>query len=116
MGSYSRWAAWRNTRPRQWRRDNVPPFDVRQCRDRSPATTARATGCSGQESVVIDSGVDGGSFMAGPPAIDRQRVSAAVLRHAGQEALMVQYRRGDGTAYWQLPGGGIEASERPKDA
>jgi 8-oxo-dGTP pyrophosphatase MutT (NUDIX family) len=54
--------------------------------------------------------------MAGPAAIDRQRVSAAVLRHAGQEALMVQYRRGDETAYWQLPGGGIESSERPEDA
>jgi 8-oxo-dGTP pyrophosphatase MutT (NUDIX family) len=39
-----------------------------------------------------------------------------VLRHDGQEALMVQHRRRDGTTYWQLPGGGVEAGERTEAA
>src|SRR5690348_4872450 len=54
--------------------------------------------------------------MSNLPAGDRPRVSAAVLRHDGQEALMVQHRRRDGTTYWQLPGGGVEAGETPEAA
>jgi 8-oxo-dGTP diphosphatase len=29
---------------------------------------------------------------------------------------MVQHRRRDGTAYWQLPGGGVLPGERPEEA
>ncbi len=49
-----------------------------------------------------------------PP--ERPRVSAAVLRHVGQEVLMVKHRRPDGGEYWQLPGGGIQSEELPEDA
>ena len=47
---------------------------------------------------------------------DRPRVSAAVLRHAGREVLMVKHHRRDGTEYWQLPGGGILPGEDPEAA
>lgn len=47
---------------------------------------------------------------------DRPRASAAVLRADGREVLLVQHRRRDGTAYWQLPGGGILPGERLEDA
>jgi 8-oxo-dGTP diphosphatase len=47
---------------------------------------------------------------------DRPRVSAAVLRADSREVLMVQHCRPDGTTYWQLPGGGIEAAEHPEIA
>jgi 8-oxo-dGTP pyrophosphatase MutT (NUDIX family) len=47
---------------------------------------------------------------------DRPRVSAAVLRADSRDVLMVQHCRPDGTAYWQFPGGGIEANEHPETA
>jgi 8-oxo-dGTP diphosphatase len=54
--------------------------------------------------------------MTSPPtSTDRPRVSAAVFRQQHQEILMVQHRRRDGTTYWQLPGGGLLAGERPED-
>ena len=39
----------------------------------------------------------------------RPRASAAVLR--GDDVLMVQHQRADGTTYWQLPGGGVHVGE-----
>lgn len=53
---------------------------------------------------------------AAPVMPARPRASAAVLRAGGREILMVRHRRRDGTAYWQLPGGGIAQGERPEDA
>jgi 8-oxo-dGTP pyrophosphatase MutT (NUDIX family) len=47
---------------------------------------------------------------------NRPRVSAAVLRADRHEVLMVQHRRPNGTTYWQLPGGGIEADEHSETA
>ena len=47
---------------------------------------------------------------------DRPRVSAAVLRADSCDVLMVQHCRPAGTAYWQFPGGGIEANEHPETA
>lgn len=41
----------------------------------------------------------------------RPSVSATVLRADGQEVLMVRHLRADGTTYWQLPGGGVDAGE-----
>jgi len=40
------------------------------------------------------------------------RVCAAVIR--GDSILMVHHRH-DGRQYWTLPGGGVEAGERPED-
>lgn len=47
----------------------------------------------------------------------RPRVSAAILRSGGDEdeVLMVQHLRRDGSRYWQLPGGGIEAGESEEE-
>lgn len=52
------------------------------------------------------------------PAGDRHRprVSAAVLRANGEEVLMVQHWRTDGTTYWQLPGGGVHPGEAMETA
>jgi 8-oxo-dGTP diphosphatase len=47
---------------------------------------------------------------------DRPRASAAVLRHGGQDVLMVRHQRHDGTRYWQLPGGGLAPGESPEEA
>jgi 8-oxo-dGTP diphosphatase len=45
------------------------------------------------------------------PHSARPRVSAAVFRDDGRQVLMVRHRRPDGTEYWQLPGGGVDAGE-----
>ena len=47
---------------------------------------------------------------------DRPRASAAVLRDAGREVLLVKHRRRDGSEFWQLPGGGMLPNERPEEA
>ncbi|MCJ1679932.1 NUDIX hydrolase [Streptomyces sp. APSN-46.1] len=51
---------------------------------------------------------------------DRRRVAAVIIRDG--RVLMVRERgrgptgRHDGPEYWTLPGGGLEAGERPEDA
>ena len=45
------------------------------------------------------------------PAQSRPRAAAAILRNHGNEVLMVQHSRKDGSTYWQLPGGGLYAGE-----